>query len=279
MGAQPMHDLTGIRENDLEIVGLNGAPLVECGRALAVARRRSDGMHCVLESGGEGAIPSWYGEDEAAAFAEAGRWTRLRTPLPLPRSCVDGLDGRIARQPMMVFAANSFLEAADRNAWPATVEGETLLWSGLALYDDSYQAAISSAQSVETLLDDWAGSLKERYDAMYRGASDRTSLKRVADYMLCAAKSRSLRWQAYLRYAMAQDAERVRQVFDAFTKNEFPDVPWQSYLDAIKDMSDVLKAVPSPSVPSSTIVSARRKVAGIAARKPLNVVQPIPSAA
>ena len=170
MGTQSMHDLTGTRENDLEIVGLNGAPRVECGRALAVARCRSDGLHCVLRSPGERAIPSWYDEDEAAAFAEAGRWTRLRKPLPLPGSCVDGSDGRVTRQPMMVFAADSFLEAVGRKTRPATADGEALVWTGLERYDDSYRAASSSAQSVETLLDDWAKSLKERYDAMYREA-------------------------------------------------------------------------------------------------------------
>jgi hypothetical protein len=142
----------------------------------------------------------------------------------------------------MVFAANSFLETAGRRTWPATVDGEGLLWTGLEQYDDSYQAAISSAQCVETLLDDWARSLKERYDAMYREGADPTSLKKVADYMLCSARSRSLRWQAYLRYAMAQDPERVRQVFDAFTKNEFPDVPWQSYLEAIKKLRELVRS-------------------------------------
>ncbi len=247
MGAQSMYDVSGIRESDLEIVGFNGAPQVECGRALPVAWRRSDGMHCVLGSAGEGAMPSWYGEDEAAAFAEAGRWTRLRKSIPLPRSCVDGSNGQITGQPMMVFASNSFLDTAGRNPWPAAADGETLVWTCLERYDDSYRAASSSAQSVETLLDDWANSLKERYDAMYREAGDRMSLKRVADYMLCAAKSRSLRRQAYLRYAMAQDPERVRQVFDAFTKTEFPDVPWQSYLDAIGDFSlNTTTQTPSP---------------------------------
>ncbi len=282
MGAQSMHGLTGNRAHDLDIVGLNGAPQIECGRALAVARRRSDGMHCVLGSGGEAATPSWYDEDEAAAFVAAGRWTRLCNPLPLPVSCVDASDGRIAREPMMVFASNSFLEAAGRNPWPATANGETLVWTCLERYDDSYRAASSSAQSVETLLDDWAKSLKECYDAIYREAGNRTSLKRVADFMLCAARSRSMRWQAYLRYAMAQDSERVRLVFDAFTKNEYPDVPWQSYLDAIRNLSDVLNtvpALPSRSVSSSTAVSTRGKLAGIARRSPLNVLPAMPSAA
>ncbi len=63
---------------------------------------------------------------------------------------------------MMVFAANSFLETAGRDSWPATIDGESLLWTGLERYGDSYRAASSSAQSVEALLDDWARSLKER---------------------------------------------------------------------------------------------------------------------
>jgi len=241
MGAQLMQDLSGIREHDLEIVGFSGAPRVECGCALAVAQRRTDRMYCVLGSAGDEAIPSWYGEDEAAAFAEAGRWTRSRKPVPIPRSCVDGSDGRISRQPMMVFAATSFLETAGRNTWPATVDGESLAWTGLERYDASYRAASSSAQSVETVLNGWAASLKEHYDAMYQGGGDRTSLKKVADYMLCAARSRSLRWQAYLRYAMAQDPERMRQAFDAFTKNEFPGVPWASYLDALKELKELVR--------------------------------------
>ena len=33
---------------EIEIVGFNGAPLVECGLSLPVARRKSDGAFCVL---------------------------------------------------------------------------------------------------------------------------------------------------------------------------------------------------------------------------------------
>jgi hypothetical protein len=268
-----MNDLIA---DELEIVGFNGAPSVECGRALPVARRKSDGMHCVLKSAEGGAALSWYGGEEAAAFAEAGRWTRLREPVSLPRSCISGPDRRLARQPMAVFAAQALLDAAGRVTWPASFHGQTFFWRRLEQDDASIRAACGSAEDVETLLDDWATCLKQRFDAMHQHRHDPASLKQVADFMLCAAKSRLLRWQAHLRYAMVQQPERVRQTFDAFTQNEFPNVSWQAYLDELKTLGDVLKSVsvvePHPVAVSSP-VTALSKLHGIAALPPADLQQ------
>jgi hypothetical protein len=234
--------MSGSENADLEIVGFNGSPMVECGRALAVARRKSDGMHCVLGSAGDGAASAWYDEDEAVAFAA-------------PRSCLPLADGRLVRQPMMVFAAQALLDTVGRETWPAEFHGELLLWRRLKQYDDAIQAACGSAESVESLLDDWGTCLKRRYDAMYHGGGDRAACKRVADFMLCAAKSRALRWQAHLRYAMVQEPERLRPTFDAFTRNEFPDMPFEAYLAEIKDLDAVLKSVPTPAPQTALPVS------------------------
>jgi hypothetical protein len=52
--------MNGDASEILEIVGFNGAPSVECGRALAVARRKSDGVYCVLRTPeNDGASASW----------------------------------------------------------------------------------------------------------------------------------------------------------------------------------------------------------------------------
>ncbi len=212
-----MSHVTGILANELEIVGFNGTPQVECGRSLPVARRKSDGMYCVLSSVENSASLSWHDGEEVDAFAKARRWTRLREPLSLPRSCLSDPDKRLIRQPMVVFAAQSLLDTVGSVAWPASFRGEAFFWHRLEQHDDSIQAACGLAETVETLLDDWALRLKQRYDAMRRQGHDPATLKRVADFMLCAAKDRPLRWQAYLRYAMVQEPERVRRTFDAFT--------------------------------------------------------------
>jgi hypothetical protein len=50
---------------------MNGAPLVQCGRALPVVRRKSDSMHCVLRLSEKDAAIAWHDEDEAVSFAES----------------------------------------------------------------------------------------------------------------------------------------------------------------------------------------------------------------
>jgi hypothetical protein len=121
---------------------------------------------------------------------------------------------------------------------------------------------------------EWANCLQRRYDAMYCAGAEKDVLKRTADYMLCAAKSRAIRWQAYLRYALAQNPERVRQIFDTFTKSEFPNVPWQSYVDQMEDLRHLLKPVPagkSQSAEPARSAAARGKLQGIARRSPMKL--------
>jgi hypothetical protein len=247
--------LDDVLADDLEVVGFNGAPQVECGRALPVARRKSNRTYCVLETGKDGASPSWYEEEEAIAFAKAGRWARLRGPLSWPRSCLSGPESVRSWQPMVVFAAQSLLDEAGRAARPAWFHDELLVWRHLEDSDDSIQAALGPANVVEALLDDWATGLKRRIDAMLQHGHDPAALKRVADFMLCAAKKRPLRWQAYLRFAMAQEPERIRPTFDAFVRHEFPNMAWESYLDEIKVLRETLRSVPV-EVPRPVAVSS-----------------------
>ena len=270
-----MSDMNGILVDELEIVGFNGAPQVECGLSLPVVRRKSNGMHCVLNTQRTGGAPSWHDEEEVAEFAIARRWTQLSRPLSVPRSCVSDTSQRLSRQPMVVFAARSFLDAACVATWPDTFRDEVFTWQTLEPNEGSIQAACGSAEIVEALLDHWAGALKQQFDAMRQRGQDRASLKRVADFMLCAAEDRSLRWQAYLRYAMAQEPEKVRPTFDAFVRPEFPNVSWEAYLDEIKDLGEVLKSVPVAEpgeVSACPPVTARSHVRGIANRRPIKVM-------
>jgi hypothetical protein len=261
--------MNGHQKEMLEIVGFNGAPSVECGRALPVLRRASDRMYCVLESETQAAA-AWFAEEEAIAFANAGRWTRFDGPIPLASSWGSISDGRPAQPLMVIFAAQSLLDYADRTTWPVQVREESLHWCHLLGQIESIRAACAPAKIVEALLDEWANCLQRRFDAMYGAGGAQDVLKRTADYMLCAAKTRAIRWQAYLRYSLAQSPERVRQIFDTFTKSEFPDVPWQTYVDQMDDLRHLLKSVSagkSQSVAPATSASARGKLAGITRRK------------
>src|SRR5271157_4343028 len=261
--------MTALISSGLEIVGLNGVPSVECGRSLPVVRRESDGMYSVLKTVTDPAALSWYDEEDAAAFAESKRWTKLREPLPFPASCVSGEDGPLIRQPMMIHVATELLTAAGLSARPDSYRGESLLWNPLEQQHDEIRAACGSADSVEALLDEWGACLKKRFDEAYRDKAEEKSLKRIADYMLCAARSRTLRWQAYLRHALAQQPEGVEQTFKFFTKNEFPDVSWDRFLEEIKALGEVLAGMPPAT--SSSATTARAKLRHIATRRPILV--------
>ena len=61
---------------------------------------------------------------------------------------------------------------------------------------------------MEALLDDWATLLKRRFDALHQQGHYRVPQENGGFHAL-AAKSRPLRWQAYLRFALAQEPERI----------------------------------------------------------------------
>ena len=254
---------------NLDVAGLNGSPSVECGRALPIVRRKSDGLYAVFKTVVDPAALAWQSEEEAIAFADAKRWARLQQPIPIPASCVSQDAGQVIRQPMMIHVDSRLLTAAALGARPESYRGEPLQWGTVEGYPDDLSAACGSAENVEALLDQWGTRLKERFDELFGRTSQKESLKSIVNSMLCAARSRRLRWQAYLRLALVQSPETVEQTFRYFTKNEFPDVPWGAFLDQRKALGDVLTKTPSPT--SSSLASARSKLQGIANRRPIPV--------
>ncbi len=261
--------------DELEIVGFNGAPLVECGRSLPVARRKADRMHCVLELRPGGPPPAWYAEEEAAAYAADQRWTMLEKPLLLPRSCQARNDG-LTVQPMVVFADDGLLDYADRITHCELWENEYLMWRQLKDHPASVRAACASAEAVESLLDDWAAALIKRFDATFRLSQDREYLRRIADYALSAARSRTLRWRAHLRYATAQDRDCVRRTFDRVIGREFPAASWDDFIREVGNFVDAANALPAPApapaASSSSGATARSNIRGIATASPVPVL-------
>lgn len=253
--------------NDLEIVGVNGAPLVECGRSLPVARRKSDGFHCVLQIPKDDDPITFHAPEEAESYAATGRWTKIEGTIQIPRSCFSEKSASFTRQPMMIFADDKLLDQADRLPRPDWFDGERFFWRRLEGNDESIHAACGSEETIERMLDEWSQLLMKRFDAWYYYHRDQDYLKRLADFALCAAKSRGLRWKAYLRFALAQEPEKIRRTFDAFTLREFPDTSWERYKEEIKDLNDILSnRMPFEplNVEKSDNTSTESKLRGIA---------------
>lgn len=252
------------RASDFEVVGFDGTPFVECGRSLPVVRRKADGMHAVLRLSTRGSPSAWHSAEEADEFAAAGRWTRLSAPLELPRPHAAGSGGPLDRRPMVVYAARTFLDAAGLVEWPTRVRDEAFAWRPLDPDRDSVRASAGFDDTVVGLMDEWASALLDRFDENFRRGSHLEPLHRIADFALCAAESRPLRWKAYTRLAIAQKPDVVRPTFDRFIKPEFPGATWENLMNDIQDLGDVLKR---PVPPAAT----KEKLKGIANLGPIDL--------
>ena len=250
--------MSSLKSSETEIVGFNGAPLVECGRSLPIAKRKSDGRHCVLDlSRGVDALV-WHSRS-----------------ISVPNACVETSTGAITTQPMMVFENETLLDVANRVPRPDHHDLEYLVWQPLKGADSGSFAACASNAAVEAILDDWAQGLLKRFDAMFGQNSDRADLKRIADFALCAARSRDLRWKAYLRYAAAQEPDRMKATFDRFIHAEFPKLSWDCFLNDLKTLRDILMVRPiTPTIThvNPSACSTRQNLHNIANDKPLNLV-------
>ena len=169
------------------------------------------------------------------------------------------------------------LDTADRVQRPDLLGGDYLIWCGMQDYPDTLRATCGAQENIESLLDDWSAALLERFEAMYHQGHDRSYMKRIADFALCAARSRTLRWKSYLRYALVQDPDHVRRTFESFTQREFPRADWDLFLKDLKSLSDVLKIVSVSSIVSvpagqpavsSSLPTALPKIRGITAARP-----------
>ena len=268
--------MTEIELQEIEIVGFNGSPQVECGCAQPIARRKSDGMHCVLKLPLDSRVAAWCNEEEAAQYASEKRWTLFSSPVFLPQGCLVGTEQSATTQPMVVFVDDSVLDTADRLPRPSLASGQYLIWRALQGYAGTLHATCSTSRTVETLLDEWAAALLGRYDGMYATGRELPYLKHIADFALCAARGRSLRWKAYLRFALAQEKDKVRRTFDTFVHHEFPETSWEDFVTELRSLGDVLGiAVSRPPRPSDAACvqggNALPKVRNITAAKPVKI--------
>jgi hypothetical protein len=263
------------KANEIEIVGFNGEPLVECGRALPIAKRPSVGRYCVLDlSRGVDALV-WYTKEEADRFAANRQWTELERSVSFPRACFDASTGDFTSQPMVVFENEMLLDVANRVPRPDHYDGQYLTWQAVKGERTGFFAACASGAAVEAILDDWADGLLARFDAIFRTTRDREDLRRSADFALCAARSRNLRWRCYLRYTATQEPDKVKRTFDRFIHPEFPDTSWNEFCVEMRAMKDVWEIQPTFSPVNdhrSNGKATGEKLRDIALETPLKLV-------
>lgn len=265
-----------LQASEIEIVGFNGEPLVECGRSLPIAKRKSDGWHCVLDlSRGTDAI-IWHSDKEAASFAKARQWTELARSVPVPNTCIETSTGTVTSQPMVIFENDVLLDVANRVPRPDLQAGQYLIWRTLKSASAGYFAACASGFAVEAILDDWAEGLLKRFDAMIGMSRDRADLKRIADFALCAARSRNLRWKSYVRYAATQEPDQLKRTFERFVLPEFPQVTWDGFINELKTLRsswDAVAVFPPPTRTNQSHGLTRCDLRGIATERPLILVK------
>jgi hypothetical protein len=222
----------GVGTDDLEIVGFNGVPLVECGRALPIVRRKSTDrfFKLLVRSGAAPALEC--GRRELEALSNEGRLTLFENPLPLPnRLTVES--GEAARQPMVLCVSQTFLDAAGCFR-PEQQKGEILVWQKLPGHEPVFWVTCASETGVEHLLDFWASRfLPQADDLLAEWQADWAKAFQAADLGLCAAIDRALRWRLWTRYAAAlawsPEPERVRRTFDRLVRLEFPTCSWEDF--------------------------------------------------
>ncbi len=234
--------MSTLKASEIEIVGFNGSPLVECGRSLPVAQRKSDGWSCVFNLSRTIEALIWHSPDEVASFADARQWTKLVTPVSVPNDCIDPATEEITSQPMVIYFQQTLQGDSDCRLPRGNRSVPNLKWELLSGSDSGYLAACAPEAAVEAVLNDWAEWLLKRFDAMVGSRRDRADLKRIADFALCAARSRTLRWKSFLRYAATQEPEKVQRTFDWFIHPEFPQTTWDSFLGELKKLQDLCQA-------------------------------------
>ena len=219
--------------DDIEVIGLAGSTLVECGTALPIVRRRGDGMFCRLVVGPEPL--QWLPGSEFDHLVSEGRISPFEFPVLLPSSA-------LSEQPLVLYVNQVFLEALN-TALPADWKGMPCVWTPIRGETVFTSAACLPADKAKAVLNEMAETILERLDAgipCNRNRDDNAALLQLTDFGLCAATDKNLRWRLYLRYGAALPADRVFRTFVTFIQREFPECQWQSYLAEMQSLHAVL---------------------------------------
>jgi hypothetical protein len=219
--------------DDLEVIGFNGTPRVECGRDLAIVHQLSSDHYYRLD----GSAPFVYhSAEEIAAFEQQGRLTRFPHSIPLSQIAPFYRVG--IRMAEVVWVRDSLLKqlgVSDPQKYPGVLHNWQLL-------NSSCRATCASGSGSRGLLNLWGRELLRQSDNFRTvAASDKwVEVKRLSDLGLCASIDPRLRFEHYRRYTAAQQmisgSAHARRTFDYLVKPEFKDVSWSNFEFSINDL-------------------------------------------
>ena len=104
-------------------------------------------------------------------------------------------------------------------------------------------AACLPGDQAKAMLNEMAEKILDLLDAeisFTRNAEETGRLLQLADFGLCAATDKTLRWRLYLRYGAVLPPDRVRRTFVSFIQREFPACEWEFYLAEMRSFHTVV---------------------------------------
>ena len=234
MGA-PNLSLAEIPAADLEFVGLNGRPSVDCGFSLPIVRHKPTNRFALLER--LGSPLRWDTPEVIDEFESLGRLTRLETPFPLPGEMGTDIYYDQDTQPVVVWVTPDFLGYLDAESLAAC---DQPAFQRVHLPADSQVVRaffwLSYSGGITGLFNHWANTLVRKFDAgLTLELPDLEELERVADFGLCAARAPGVRYALFVRYCAAMyfrpdvPPERAATQYRVFVRNEFKTVSWDRF--------------------------------------------------
>jgi hypothetical protein len=265
----PSLSLTDIPNADLEVVGLNGRPAVDCGFSLPIVRHKPSDRFALLGRLGERL--KWDARGVIDEFAQLGRLTLLESPFPLQAETRAKLYHDSESLPVVAWATPIFLASVEHpQSFGVTVAAmvameENTQHQEVLLRGDAETVNaffwLSNTRDVTSWCDQRAKELIQVYDhGLTSGPPDWPNLERIADFGLCAARDAGLRYALFVRYCAAMyfntglPAERALTQYRVFVRNEFKSVTWDRFREDMlavvmrgKDVAAYRNGVPGES--------------------------------
>ncbi len=240
--------------SDLEIVGFNSEPVVQCGQAFAVARRKSTDLFFPLTKGVLSSQFKWYHRMEIEQLNKEGHLTLLPHAVPVP---IETREDNSVILPRVAWVSESLFQEANFDRPPNRHAEVCFDWQLVPNSKQRIWAACVSGRASAGFVDHLAELMRDKADDLIAGKKpiDWNRVERISDLGLCAADAKNLRYELWTRYlagiACSSRPEKARKLFDFFVCKEFPGITWekiQSSVDELQQSLNLRHSIQHPGI-------------------------------